>query len=131
MNFKKPVLFGVILAIVVFVATTAAWMVNPAYVDIAALITVIVLTLVLTKLYVGKVSVATKDMLMASIIWLIIAAVFDVAMVVAMNLNFVTYYSNVLIYVGYVLIIVLALVGHRLFGAKTAATAAPAEAPAK
>jgi len=123
MNFKKPVLFGVILALVVVVVTTAAWMANPAYVDIAAIVTVVVLTLLLTKFYVGKTSVTTMGMLTVGILWAIIAAIFDLVYASAFSLNLATYYSNYLIYVGYVLIIVLALVGHKIFGAKAAATA--------
>ncbi len=134
MEFKFSVLFGIILAIIVLAVANVVWMFYVAYLDPAVLVTIIIFTLIFTKLYLGKVSATMKDMIVTSIIWVIIVGIFDVIMVLALGLNFMQYYSNYFIYAGYVLIIILAIVGYKLFTRGGGATpeavssGAPAEA---
>lgn len=123
MEFKFSVIFGVILAVIVMAVANGVYMLDPAYVSPAVIVTGIVLTLVLTKLYLGKVAATMQDMLVTSIIWVIIVAVFDVISVFAFGLDMTEYFSNYMIYVGYVLIIVFALIGFKLFGSKSSAPA--------
>jgi hypothetical protein len=133
MEFKFSIIFGIILAIIVLAVATGVWMVDPAYVSPAAMITIIIFTLIFTKLYLGKVSVDLKGMITVSIIWLIVTAIIEVIYVFAMALDITTYYSNYMIYVGYILIIIFAVIGFKLFGSKGGAAtpaAAPAEKPA-
>lgn len=70
MELKFSVLFGIILAIIVLAVTTVVWMANPDYVDMAAIITIIILALLLTKLYVGKIKVSMNGMLKTAIVWI-------------------------------------------------------------
>jgi hypothetical protein len=130
MEFKFSVLFGIILAIIVLALAIGVWMVSPAYVDLTAIIMIIIFTLIFTKLYLGRVSVTIGGMVAVSIVWLIILAILDVAMVFVFGLNFTEYYSNYMIYVGYVLIIIFAVIGYKLFsGEAKPATPAPAATP--
>jgi hypothetical protein len=72
-------------------------------------------------------------MVTVSIIWLIVTAIIEVIYVFAMSLDITTYYSNYMIYVGYILIIIFAVIGFKLFGSKgggATPAAAPAEKPA-
>ena len=132
MELKFSVIFGMILAVIVLAVATAVWMAAPAYVDVAAIVAVIIFTLLLTKFYTGKVSMTMNGMLTVGILWVIIAAISDVAYAYAFGLNLTAYFSNAMVYVGYVLILVLALVGQRMFGSKkTSAPAAEPSIPAK
>lgn len=131
MEFKFSVLFGIILAIIVLAVANGIWMVDPTYVSPAAIVTIIIFTLIFTKLYLGKVSVDLGGMVTVSIIWLIILAILDAAMVFAMGLDITTYYSNYMIYVGYILLIVFAIIGFKLFGSKSGAPAQLAAVPAE
>lgn len=131
MEFKFSVLFGIILAIIVLAVAFGVYMVDITYMSPAAIVTIIIFTLIFTKLYLGKVSVDLGGMVTVSIIWLIILAILDAAMVFAMGLDITTYYSNYMIYVGYILLIVFAIIGFKLFGSKSGAPAQPAAAPAE
>lgn len=122
MEFKFSVIFGIVLAIVVQAVANAVFMVGAAYVSAAAIIAGIVMTLILSKFYLGKVSATMTDMLVTSIIWVIIVAISDVAVAFALGSDMMTYFSNYMIYVGYVLIIVVALAGFKLFGAGSGGT---------
>jgi hypothetical protein len=128
MELKFSVLFGIILGIIVMAVATAAWMVGPAYVDAAAIVTIIVATLVLTKLYVGKVKTSMGGMIAVGVVWIIVTAILDVAYVTAFGLDFVAYYMNPMIYAGYIVLIVCAAIGHRIFSGKKPS---PSEKPAK
>ncbi|NIO21931.1 MAG: hypothetical protein GTN76_14675 [Candidatus Aenigmarchaeota archaeon] len=133
MEFKFSVLFGIVLAIIVLGVANGVYMVDPTYVDAAAIIMVIVFTLIFTKLYIGKVSVTLGGMIAVSIVWLIVVAIIEAIVVFAMNFDLTTYYSNYMIYVGYILIVILAIVGYKIFargGAAPSTPAAPAEKPA-
>lgn len=110
------VLFGVIFAVVLLAVTTVVFMASPAYVDIAAIVTIIILALLLTKLYVGKVKVSAGGMASTAVVWIAIAVVFDLAYASAFGLNLAAYYSNYMIYAGYALLAVFVLVGYKLFG---------------
>lgn len=123
MELKFSVLFGVILAVVLLAVTTVVFMVSPAYVDIAAIVTIIVLALLLTKLYVGRVKVPVSGMVATVIVWILIVAVLDIVYASAMGLDLAAYYSNYMIYAGYALMLVLALIGHRVFGGASATKA--------
>jgi CDP-diglyceride synthetase len=132
MEFKFSVLFGIILAIIVLAVSYGVYMVDPAYASPAAIVMIIIFTLVFTKLYLGKVSVSMADMVVVSIVWLIIVAIIEAIVAFAMNLDLTTYYSNYMIYGGYILIIIFAIIGHKLFSGKETAPAAkppPAAAP--
>jgi|GEM_PF-1743520 len=133
MEFKFSILFGIILALIVLAVASGVYMVDVMYVSPAAIITIIILTLIFTKLYLGKVSATMKDMLVTSIVWLIVFAILDAVYAFAMALNITTYYSNYMIYVGYVMIIIFAIIGHKIFSrgsAPSAKASAPAEKPA-
>jgi hypothetical protein len=139
MEFKFSVLFGIILALIVLAVTFGVYMVDPAYASPAAIITIIIFTLVFTKLYLGKVSATMQDMIVVSIVWMIIVAIIEAIYVFAMALDLTTYYSNYMIYVGYILIIIFAIIGYKIFakgeaapstsGAPAAKPAAPAAGP--
>ncbi|MEE9323704.1 MAG: hypothetical protein V3U72_04105 [Candidatus Aenigmarchaeota archaeon] len=136
MEFKFSVLFGIILAIIVLAVANGVYIVDTTYVSPAAIVTIIIFTLIFTKLYLGKVSVNLGGMVTVSILWVIIVAVIEAIVAFAMGLDITTYFSNYMIYVGYVLLIVFAIIGHKLFSGKGAAPAAapeaaPAEAPAE
>jgi len=133
MEFKFSVLFGIILAIIVLAVSSGVWMFAQAYTDIAAIVMIIIFTLIFTKLYLGKVSVTMGGMVAVSIVWLIVVAIIDAIFVftapmMGMTIDATTYYSNYMIYVGYILIIIFAVIGYKLFGGKGAAPAAPAPA---
>ena len=132
MEFKFSILFGIILAIIVLGVASGVWMVDPTYASPAAIIMVIVFTLIFTKLYLGKVSVTMGGMVTVSIVWLIVVAIIEAIYVAAMGLDFTTYYSNYMVYVGYILIIILAIIGYKLFskGGSPAPAAKPAPMPA-
>ncbi len=131
MEFKFSVLFGIILAIIVLAVAFGVYMVDPAYMSPAAIVTIIIFTLIFTKLYLGKVSVTMGEMITVSIVWVIVVAIIEAIVVAAMGLDFVTYYSNYMIYVGYILIIIFAVIGYKLFSGKgTPSTPPPAERPA-
>ena len=127
MEFKWTLIFGIILAIIVLAVASGVYMVDVMYVSPAAIITIIVLTLIFTKLYLGKVSATVRDMIVTSIIWIIVVAIIEAVYVFAMALDFMGYYSNYMIYVGYVMIIIFALFGFKLFGKKTGGFPAPAQ----
>lgn len=131
MEFKFSVLFGIILAIIVLAVANGVWMVDPTYVSPAAIVTIIIFTLIFTKLYLGKVSVDLAGMVTVSIVWVIIVAIIEAIVAFGMGLDLTTYYSNYMIYVGYVLLIVFAIIGFKLFGSKGGAPAQPAAAPAE
>jgi CDP-diglyceride synthetase len=131
MEFKFSVLFGIILAIIVLAVANGVFMVDPAYVSPAAIATIIIFTLIFTKLYLGKVSVDLAGIVTVSIVWVIVVAIIEAIVAYGMGLDLTTYYSNYMIYVGYILIIILAVIGFKLFSGKGAApAAAPAEKPA-
>ncbi|NIO22771.1 MAG: hypothetical protein GTN38_01955 [Candidatus Aenigmarchaeota archaeon] len=131
MEFKFSILFGIILAIIVLAVANGVWMVDPTYVSPAAMITIIIFTLIFTKLYLGKVSASMKDMVVVSIVWLIVVAIIEAIAAFAMGMDLTAYYSNYMIYVGYVLIIIFAIIGHKIFSGKGGAPATPATAPAE
>jgi hypothetical protein len=133
MEFKFSVLFGIILGLIVLAVTGGVYMVDTAYASPAAIVTIIIFTLVFTKLYLGKVSATMQDMIVVSIVWLIIVAIIEAIFVFAMIPDVTTYYSNYMIYLGYILIIIIAIIGYKLFakgGAAPSTSAAPAEKPA-
>lgn len=133
MEFKFSVLFGIILAIIVLAVANGVYMFAPTYMHVAAIVMIIIFTLIFTKLYLGKVSVDLVGMVTVSIIWLIVVAIIEAIVAFAMAMDITAYYSDYMIYVGYILIIIFAVIGHKLFGGKgaaPAATPAPAEKPA-
>jgi hypothetical protein len=131
MEFKFSVLFGIVLAIIVLGVASGVWMVDPTYMSPAAIIMIIVFTLIFTKLYLGKVSVTMGGMITVSIVWLIIVAIIEAIYVFAMAMDLTTYYSNYMIYVGYILIIIFAIIGYKIFakGGAPAPAAKPAAMP--
>ncbi len=131
MEFKFSVLFGIILAIIVLAVANGVWMVDPAYVSPAAIATIIIFTLIFTKFYLGKVSVDLAGMVTVSIVWVIVVAIIEAIVAFGMGLDITTYYSNYMIYVGYILLIVFAIIGFKLFGSKSGAPAQLAAAPAE
>lgn len=131
MEFKFSVLFGIILAIIVLAVANGVFMVDPAYVSPAAIATIIIFTLIFTKFYLGKVSVDLAGMVTVSIVWVIVVAIIEAIVAFGMGLDITTYYSNYMIYVGYILLIVFAIIGFKLFGSKSGAPAQPAAAPAE
>jgi hypothetical protein len=125
MEFKFSILFGIILAIIVLAVASGVYMFDPTYASSAAIVTIIIFTLIFTKLYLGKVSVALGEMVAVSVVWVIVVAVIEAIYVFAMAFDFTTYYSNYMIYVGYILVIIFAIIGHKIFGGKGAPTPAP------
>jgi len=132
MEFKFSVLYGIILAIIVLAVAFGVYMVDITYVSPAAIIMVIVFTLVFTKLYIGKVSVTMGGMITVSIVWLIIVAIIEAIVAFAIVPDLTTYYSNYMIYVGYILIIIFAIIGYKIFakGGAPAPAAKPVATPA-
>ncbi len=131
MEFKFSVLYGIILAIIVLAVAFGVYMVDPAYASPAAIVMIIIFTLIFTKLYLGKVSVDLAGMITVSIIWVIVVAIIEAIVAFSIVPDLTTYYSNYMIYVGYILIIIFAVIGHKLFAGKGAPpAAAPAEKPA-
>jgi len=133
MEFKFSILFGIILAIIVLAVANGVWMVDPTYVSPAAIVTIIIFTLIFTKLYLGKVSVTLGEMVAVSVVWVIVVAIIEAIVAYGMGLDLTTYYSNYMIYVGYVLVIIFAIIGYKIFGGKGApapGAPAPAEKPA-
>jgi len=131
MEFKFSVLFGIVLAIIVLAVANVVWMVDPAYVTPAAIITIVIFTLIFTKLYISRVSVSLGEMITVSIIWLVIDAIVEAIQVFALGLDVTTYYSNYMIYVGYILIVIFATIGYKLFSKTVTTTSKPEERPAE
>jgi len=120
MEFKFSILFGIILAIVVLAVANVVWMIDRAYITPAVMITVVIFTLIFTKLYISRVSVTFGEMITVGIVWLIVDAVVEAIQVFVLGLDVVAYYSNYMIYVGYVLIVIFAAIGYKLFSRATA-----------
>lgn len=131
MEFKFSVLYGIILAIIVLAVAFGVYMVDITYASPAAMVTIIIFTLIFTKLYLGKVTVDLAGMVTVSIVWVIVVAIIEAIVAYGMALDLTTYYSNYMIYVGYVLIIIFAVIGFKLFSGKGAAPVAPAPAEEK